>query len=305
MSINGTGVRPTVGVIGLGIMGMSYARNLRKSGYDVIGYDPAPAAGDALRQCGGQALASPRAVAEGCDHVLIALASISALHEVVLGSDGIAGVARRGMVVAEMGTLPIDAKEEMKAALEENGATLLDCPVSGTGAQAAAGDLVVYASGDKPAFEAISPVFEALARDVRHVGPFGAGMKLKYVANLLVTIHNLAAAEALLLAEKSGLDLEMVYDAISSGAGSSRMFEVRAPMMIKGEYEPATMKMDVHMKDLTLILDHGRDVRAPLPLMTATLPYYVAALSEGRDKEDTAALFEVLKVLSGREKGAA
>ncbi len=299
MSVNRSTLRPTVGIIGLGIMGMAYARNLRKAGFSVAGFDPMPAAAAALKECGGEAFDSPRAVAEGCDHILIALASIPALRDVVLGAEGIADAARPGMVVAEMGTLPIDAKEEVKPALEEKGAALLDCPVSGTGAQAAVGDLVVYASGDKPAFDAILPVFEGFARDVRHVGPFGAGMKLKYVANLLVTIHNLAAAEALLLAEKSGLDLQMVYDAISSGAGSSRMFEVRAPMMIKREYEPATMKMDVYMKDLTLILDHGRDVRAPLPLMAASLPYYMAALSEGRDKEDTAALFEVLKVLSG------
>lgn len=297
--MSATTLLPTVGIIGLGIMGMAYARNLRKAGFPVAGFDPARAAADALSECGGEPLSSPRQVAERADHLLVALASVPALRKVVLGPDGIAAAARKGMVVAEMGTLPINAKEEVKPALEEKGAALLDCPVSGTGAQAAVGDLVIYASGDTAAFEAIYPVFEAVARDVRHVGPFGAGMKLKYVANLLVTIHNLAAAEALLLAEKSGLDLEMVYDAIASGAGSSRMFEVRAPMMIERRYEPATMKMDVYMKDLQLILDHGRDVRAPLPLMTASLPLYVAGLSQGRDKEDTAALFEVLKVLSG------
>jgi 3-hydroxyisobutyrate dehydrogenase-like beta-hydroxyacid dehydrogenase len=159
------------------------------------------------------------------------------------------------MVLAEMGTLPLEAKEAARVACAEVGVALLDCPVSGTGAQAATGDLVVFASGEAADVAVLYPVFSALARDIRHVGPFGAGMKLKLVANLLVTIHNLAAAEALLLAEKSGLDLGMVYEAIRSGAGNSRMFEVRGPLMIDGRYEPATMKMDVYQKDLALIMD--------------------------------------------------
>ncbi|TKT69210.1 NAD(P)-dependent oxidoreductase [Aquamicrobium sp. LC103] len=294
-----TDVRTVVGIAGLGIMGIAYARNLCKAGYVVVGFDPAPEAAAALAECGGEALASPRAVAEQADIILIALASIPALRDVTMQ---FAEAAREDQVVAEMGTLPLDAKEAARDLLAAKGCTMLDCPVSGTGAQAATGDLVIFASGDSAAFDKIKPVFEAFARDVRHVGAFGAGIKLKYVANLLVTIHNLAAAEALLLAQKSGLDLQMVYDAVRSGAGNSRMFEVRGPMMISDTYEPATMKMDVYMKDLTLILDHARDVRAPLPLMTASLPYYMAALSQGRDKQDTAALFAVLKALAPSDR---
>lgn len=299
MNASQTKICAKVGIIGLGIMGIAYARNLRKAGYTVTGFDPAPEANASLEDCGGEALASPRAVAEKADVILIALASIPALREV---SAQIAEVARKDQVVAEMGTLPLDAKEDVRTLLAQKGCPLLDCPVSGTGAQAATGDLVIFASGESEAFETIKPVFEAFARDVRHVGAFGAGIKLKYVANLLVTIHNLAAAEALLLAKKSGLDLQMVYDAVRSGAGNSRMFEMRGPMMINDTYEPATMKMDVYMKDLTLILDHARDVRAPLPLMTASLPYYMAALSQGRDKQDTAALFAVLNELASPDR---
>jgi 3-hydroxyisobutyrate dehydrogenase-like beta-hydroxyacid dehydrogenase len=202
-----------------------------------------------------------------------------------------------------MGTLPLSAKEELRAAFERKGVQTLDCPVSGTGAQAAKGDLVIYVSGDDKAAETVRPVFEGFARDVRFVGPFGAGIKLKYIANLLVTVHNLAAAEALLLAQKSGLDLQLVLDAVTSGAGNSRMLEVRGPMMVDGVYEPATMKMDVYMKDLTLILDHARDVRCPTPLMSASLPFYVSALAQGRDKEDTAALFAVLQDMAKDTSG--
>lgn len=286
----------TVGIVGLGIMGGAYAANLIAKGFDVVGNDPAPEAQDALRAAGGSVAPDARAVAEGAEVVLLALASVKVLEQTVAA---MAPELTPAHVVAEMGTLPIAAKEAAAAVVAATGAVMLDCPVSGTGAQAATGDLVVFASGDAAAFEKARPVFEGLARDVRHVGPFGHGMKLKLVANLLVTIHNLAAAEALLLAERSGLDLRMTYDAIRSGAGNSRMFEVRGPLMIDGRYEPATMKMDVYQKDLAIIMDHARDLGVPVPLMSAALPYYSAALAQGRHKEDTAALFAVLQQMTG------
>lgn len=289
---------PRIGILGLGIMGRAYAANLRKAGYEVHGFDPAPEGGAALSDCGGQPHDSAAAVAAAADHLLLALPSVAALQAVV---DEIAPALRPGMVVAEMGTLPLEAKTAAAERIEARGAALLDCPVSGTGAQAAAGDLVVFVSGDAEAGETLRPVFEGLARDVRHVGSFGAGIKLKYVANLLVSIHNLAAAEALMLAERSGLDLQMTFDAIAAGAGTSRMFEVRGPLMIEGRYEPATMKMDVYIKDVMLILEHARAVDCPVPLMAATLSYYSAALAQGRHKQDTAALFEVIRKLAGQE----
>ena len=289
---------PRIGILGLGIMGRAYAANLRKAGYEVHGFDPAPEGGAALSDCGGQPHDNAAAVAAAADHLLLALPSVAALQGVV---DEIAPALRPGMVVAEMGTLPLEAKTAAAERIEARGAALLDCPVSGTGAQAAAGDLVVFVSGDAEAGETLRPVFEGLARDVRHVGPFGAGIKLKYVANLLVSIHNLAAAEALMLAERSGLDLQMTFDAIAAGAGTSRMFEVRGPLMIEGRYEPATMKMDVYIKDVMLILEHARAVDCPVPLMAATLSYYSAALAQGRHKQDTAALFEVIRQLAGQE----
>jgi len=295
--------KPVVGIIGLGIMGMSYARNLRESGFDVVGYDVAAASMEALAAVGGVPAVSPADVGAKADVVLIALASIKALETVCVGEAGLAKTLRKGSVVAEMGTLPLVAKEHCKAWLEPLGVDVLDCPVSGTGAQAAVRDLVIYASGTEAVVEKIRPVFDGFARNTRYVGPFGAGIKLKFIANLLVTIHNLAAAEALVLADKSGLDLNMVFDAVRDGAGNSRMFEVRGPLMIAERYQPATMKMDVYMKDLTLITDFAHQMKAPTPLMAASVPYYVAALAQGRDADDTAALFSVLKDMA-RPAGA-
>lgn len=282
----------TVGIIGLGIMGSAYARNLIDAGYKVVGTDVTKAALDELGAMGGSIAVSPREVAEAADIILLALPSVKALEAVAAS---LVEGARPGTVVCEMGTLPLEAKEACRSALAAIGVEVLDCPVSGTGAQAAVRDLVVYASGDEAAFRKVEGAFKGFARDTRYAGVFGTGMKLKYIANLLVTIHNLAAAEALLLAERAGLDLNMVFDAIRSGAGNSRMFEVRAPLMIEGRYEPATMKHDIYVKDLELIIDFAREMRSPTPLMAATLPFYFAALAEGRGKQDTASLFAVLK----------
>lgn len=291
--------RTPVGILGLGIMGLAYARNLIEAGFPVVGYDVAEPARRAFAEAGGRLVDAPRDLARECGLVLVALASEAALRAALLGEDGVAAASCEDTIVVEMGTFPIPLKEEIKARIEASGARMLDCPVSGTGAQAATRDLVVYASGDPDALATARPVLEGLARQVMEVGPFGSGMKLKIVANLLVTVHNLAAAEALHLAERSGLDLGTVFEAIRSGAGTSRMFEVRGPLMVEGRYRPATMRMGTYMKDIDLILDHARSVRAATPLMASALPWYVAALAQGRDEDDTAALFPTLQAAAG------
>ncbi|SON56702.1 2-hydroxy-3-oxopropionate reductase [Hartmannibacter diazotrophicus] len=301
-AVNENGARPTVGIVGLGIMGSAYGRNLVEAGYKVIGTDVAQSAMDDLVADGGEAVAGTADVARASDVILLALPSVKALEAV---TEALVSSVRKGAVVCEMGTLPLEAKEACAAALAAVGVEVLDCPVSGTGAQAAVRDLVVFASGDEAAYRVAEPVFCGFARDVRLVGTFGTGMKLKYIANLLVTIHNLSTAEALLLAERAGLDLNTVYDAIRTGAGGSRMFDLRAPLMIEDRYEPATMKMDIYIKDLQLIMDFARELRCPTPLMAASLPFYFAALAEGRGKQDTASLFAVLKGMTAPMDGGA
>ncbi len=284
-----------VGIVGLGIMGSAYARNLLAAGISVVGHDPMATAQDSLRDAGGTPLSGPREVAEAAQVILFALPSAAILAATV---EAMIPVLTSGHIIAEMGTLPLKAKEAARARVAPTGAALLDCPVSGTGAQAALGDLVVFMSGEEEACERLRSSLTPLARDVRHVGPFGAGMKLKLVANLLVTIHNLSTAEALNFARQAGLDLDMVYDAVRTGAGGSRMFDLRAPLMIEGRYEPATMKMDVYMKDLALIMEEAAALGAPVPLMAASLPFYHAALAQGRHKQDTAALYAVLQQMT-------
>ncbi len=157
----------------------------------------------------------------------------------------------------------------------------------------------MYVSGARAAYDAAEPVLRTFARDVRYVGAFGTGSKLKYIANLLVTIHNLSTAEAIVLAQKAGIDPVAMLDIVGAGAGASRMLAVRGPMMAAGRYDDAQMKLDVYQKDIDIIANFARDVGAPTPLFAQSAVFYTAALAQGRGKQDTAAIASVLKTMAG------
>jgi 3-hydroxyisobutyrate dehydrogenase-like beta-hydroxyacid dehydrogenase len=197
-------------------------------------------------------------------------------------------------------------KEHARAALARRGATLLDCPLSGTGAQARTKDIAVYASGDAASYREVVPVLEGFSRVNYYVGPFGNGSKMKFAANLLVAIHNVAAAEAMVLAMKSGLDPALAYKVLTDGAGNSRMFQVRGPMMVKGDYaSDVTMKLSVWQKDMNVIADFAKACGCPTPLFAATAPLYVAATTTNAG-EDTGAVCAVIEKMANyrRKKGS-
>ena len=207
----------------------------------------------------------------------------------------LASAGARGQLVVETSTLPIAVKEAARAFLGKDGITLLDCPLSGTGAQAKVRDLVVYASGNRGAYRRCTPVLEAFARAHYFLGPFGAGSKMKFVANLLVAIHNVSAAEAMVLGRKAGLDPETMVKVLSDGAGSSRMLQVRGPMMVEGDYSAAAMKVGVWQKDMKIIGEFARELDCPTPLFAATMPIYNAAMALGFADSDTACVCAVLE----------
>jgi len=284
-----------VGMIGLGIMGSAISANLLKDGISIVGYDVAEEQVDILAGKGGKKAASPKEVADKTDIVITLLPSVTALDEVVWGKDGILASKHRGLIVVESGTLPLEDKLRAHEALDKAGMVMLDCTLSGTGAQAALKDLAVYGSGDRAAFDACVPVFKGFARSHYYLGEFGNGSKMKYVANLLVAIHNVAAAEAFVLGMKAGLDPELIYKVISDGAGTSRMFEVRGPLMVRGRYDDATMKMDVWQKDLNIISSFAKSINCPTPLLAASAQAYIAAMAQGRDKQDTGSVCAVME----------
>jgi 3-hydroxyisobutyrate dehydrogenase-like beta-hydroxyacid dehydrogenase len=180
---------------------------------------------------------------------------------------------------------------------------LLDCPLSGTGAQAATRDLAVYASGERAAFDQAEPVFRHFARISHYLGAFGNGSRMKFVANLLVAIHNVASAEAMVLGIKAGLDPETIVKVIGSGAGTSRIFELRAPLMAKNDYQPATMKIDIWQKDMAIIGAFATALGVETPTFTATGALYDAAQAAGLGADDTAAVCALLERRSGVTRG--
>ncbi len=279
----------TVGIVGLGIMGGAIARNLIADGVTVRGFDIDPARLDALKS-GGIATASVAEAALGAVVVLTSLPSSKALDETVAS---LLAARPAGLVVAELSTLPIEAKDKARAALAAGGITLLDCPLSGTGAQAVTRDLAVYASGEREAYDKAEPIFRRFARASHYLGAFGNGSKMKFVANLLVAVHNVASAEAMVLGMKAGLDPETIVKVIASGAGTSRVFELRAPLMAKQDYAP-TMKIDIWQKDMAIIADFAKSLGVPVPTFAASAPLYDAAQAAGLGGQDTAAVAEVI-----------
>ena len=291
------------GIIGLGIMGSAFSRNMMKNGVQVIGYDIDDDKLDGLAKEGLTRAGSPADVARQADVVITSLPSRTAFHEVMTGENGLASSGKAGLVVADTCTLTVEDKQKAFDALAPHDVILLDCPVSGTGAQAANADLAILGSGDEAAFRQAKPILESFSRNAHYVGAFGNGSKTKYVANLLVAIHNVSAAEALVLGQKAGLDPATLLAVLQDGAGNSRMLEMRGPMMVANDYDSkVSATMITQDKDMGIINTFIDGVDAPAPLFKATLDLYEAALSQGLENSDTASVCAVLENMAGIER---
>jgi L-threonate 2-dehydrogenase len=282
----------TVGIIGLGIMGGAIARNLAERGWRVFGFDT-----DAAKRA--ELAAAKVTIADSveqltCDTPVI-MTSLPTPGAVESVAGAIANSGQPPRIVIELSTLTLADKLRFEAILKQAGHIALDCPLSGTGAQAKMRDLIVYASGDSDAIARCMPLFADFAKQSADLGLFGNGSRMKFVANHLVAIHNVATAEAMILAERAGLDPKLVVEMVGPGAGGSRMFQMRAPMMVEGKYEPATMKVSTWKKDMAIIAEFADDVGCATPLFTLTQPVYAEAIAMGLGDQDTAAVFEVLK----------
>lgn len=289
-----------VGIVGLGVMGGAIARNLVERGWSVHGYDPDPARAAQARDAGVVVEEGAAALAQKVEIILTSLPSAAAFHSV---ASEIAATAPEGRLVAEMSTLALADKVAGEVILNSAGHITLDCPLSGTGAQAQTRDLVVYASGDEERIASLEALFMDFARAVHNVGVFGAGTKMKFVANLLVAINNVASAEAMVLGMKAGLPPQVIFDLVKAGAANSRVFELRAPMMVKGTYNDVTMKIDVWDKDMQVIGDYARKIKVPTPMFDASKPVYLKAMKSGLGMKDTAAVCAVLEKQAKVKRG--
>ncbi len=282
----------TAGIIGLGIMGGAIARNLVDRGWRVIGFDTDAAKRAELAAAKVIIADSVAQVTRDAPVIMTSLPTPAAVESV---AQAIADSGQSPRIVIELSTLTLADKLRFEAILKKAGHIALDCPLSGTGAQARMRDLVVYASGDSAAIARCAPLFADFAKQSADLGVFGNGSRMKFVANHLVAIHNVATAEAMILAERAGLDPKKVVEMVGPGAGGSRMFQMRAPMMVEGKYEPATMKVSTWKKDMAIIAEFAGDVGCETPLFTLTQPVYSQAMAMGLGDQDTASVYEVLK----------
>lgn len=272
--------------------------NMLAAGHPVLGYDVDPDRLAAFAADGGHPAQSVGEVARGADLILLSLPTVAALSQV---AEEIAANPHEGIVCLEAGTFPLQAKQAAREVLAGAGVDLLDTPVSGTGLQAADATLVVFASGSRDGFERARPIFDAIGRSTHYLGEFGNGSKMKYVANLLVAVHGLAAAEAHALGIAAGLDPETVQAVMVDGVGSSKIFEIRGPMMVADDY-PAAARLDILLKDATIISDFARSVGAPTPLLDTALPIYAASSESGLGDLDAAALLRYLERIGGLKR---
>jgi len=289
----------TVGIVGLGLLGHAIASRLLAGGHQVVGYDVLPDKVGAVTARGGKSATSAAEVARASEIVCTVLPSLVTVEEAILGRGGILDGSRPGQVVVQMSTISPSLTERLARETEARGRDFLDCPISGTSAQVARGDGIVIVGGDRAIYERWRPVLETILPRAIYVGRAGHAMVVKLAANLLVALHSAAAAEALTLVKKAGLDPALVLDVLTTSAAASRMLEVRGPLIVKGEFPPQ-MKLELFMKDLHLIQDAARSAGAALPLTDVAERLYATVQRAGHGGEDLAVVVKVIETLNGR-----
>jgi 3-hydroxyisobutyrate dehydrogenase-like beta-hydroxyacid dehydrogenase len=294
-------MKPVVGIVGLGIMGGAMAEALRAQGYEVTGYDVAQAPQERLARAGGRALASATAVAESADVVIVSVATSAALADAtakIAAARRVAGAPR--LVVIETSTLPVADKEAVFVQLAAAGAGVLDCPISGTAVRMKERAWTIFVSGDAADHERVLPILAVFADNAPYVGAYGNGTKMKFIANHLVAIYNVAYGETMTFARKMGLDPQQVWDLFAqSPVIGTGVFKLRGKMMVERRYAPPTMKVEVWQKDMQVIGDMAKSVDCPTPLFTACMPVYTAAMAQGLAQQDTASVCEVFGRAAG------
>jgi len=296
-TVSGSAMKKTVGIIGLGKMGLPIAANLLEHGFTVIGYRRHMI--DDFIIMGGTPAHSSEEVAQQCDVVITCLPEDSALLETVSGEHGLIHGAHPGLIVVDIGMLSIQAKEQARHSLEQVGAHMLDCPISGIPPQVLTRKTVLFASGEKHLFEHCKSVFEGFTSTIFYLGDFGARTKMKCVANLLVGIHVLAAAEAMVLSTKAGLDPATVIQVLSPSVASSAQFVARAPMMVEHRYEPALSTIHQLEECIVVINELADAVDCPTPLLDKAAQYYEDAISSGLGEKDVSAMYSFLESIQG------
>ncbi|MFQ3789115.1 L-threonate dehydrogenase [Halomonas sp. A29] len=290
---------PRVGVIGLGAMGLGTATTLHERGLPVIGCDVSESACRAFESVGGRCVASPAELAGQCDVALLVVVNAEQVEQVLFGEHGLVDTFAPGGLVMQCATVAPSLAERLGERLAERGIAMLDAPISGGAAKARAGQLSVMASGNADAFAKAGPVLDAMAATVYRLGDApGIGSSMKLVNQLLAGVHIAAAAEAMALGIRMGLEPRTVYEVITHSAGNSWMFENRVPHIVDGDYTPLSA-VDIFVKDLNIVHETGRELAMPTPIAASALQQFTAAKGAGFGRQDDAAVIKVYQRLSG------
>ena len=285
----------SVGVIGLGSMGMGAAKSCVRAGLDVYGFDLNPQALETLGEYGAKAV-STNAVefADKLDSVLVLVVNAAQVNT-VLFKTGLAAALRPNTPVMVSATISAEDAKQIEAQLAEHDLVMLDAPVSGGALKAEAGEMTIMASGAITTFEALAPVLDATAAKVYNIGEaIGLGATVKIIHQLLAGVHIAAGAEAMALAARANIPLDLMYDVVTNAAGNSWMFENRMKHVVDGDYSPKSM-VDIFIKDLNLVSDTAQDLKFPLPLSSAALNMFVSASNAGFGQEDDSAVIKVFQ----------
>ena len=284
----------TIGSIGLGAMGGSYAKFLIEDNYTVYGVDPDTQNAEIFTSLGGVLLNNISELVDKSNVIILSLPTVPIFKEVINEIE-VNGKSNESKILVDMNTISLDDKIETKNKLEKLNISMVDAPVSGTGAQAKVKDIVVMSSGDKIIVNECDEIFRSFSKQNIYVGDFGNGIKFKILANLLVTVHNTVTAEALLLGQKAGLEEKMIYEVLNAGAATSVMLDKRMPLMINKNYEPATASMRIFLKDIDVITNYLKSNNLSSPTFEAAANLYNQSKENIPITHDTAAIYEQLK----------
>jgi 2-hydroxy-3-oxopropionate reductase len=287
-----------IGFIGLGIMGRPMARNLLKAGYPLVVHSRSRGPVDEIVRAGARAATSPRDVAAQCEVLITMLPNSPDVEQVALGKDGIVEGARRGLVLVDMSTISPIVSRKVGEALAPRGVTMLDAPVSGGEKGAIDAALSIMVGGDKATFDSVLPIFQAMGKTITLLGPLGMGGFTKLANQIIVAVNLTALAEALTLGKKAGLDRELLLTALGGGLAGSKCLDQKKANYLAGAYNPG-FKVDLHFKDLGLIMESARALGVPLPATAVVQELFSAMRVKGRGGLDHSGIITLLEDLAG------
>ncbi len=281
-----------VGIVGLGSIGLPIAVNMMAKGLEVHGYRRS--AMTEFAAAGGKPAASPKALAETCDAIVTVLPDLAAVEEAICGPNGVLASGRRGVTIIDLSTLPMSGKDDLAKRVGAAGCKLMDCPISGVPQMIRDRAGIIFVSGGKDDFEANRDVLEGISDKVFYLGEFGAGTKMKFIANSLVSIHILAAAEALAMGVKAGLDRDLMVKVLTPSAAGSLQFGVRAPLMMQRKYEPVLAATSILSHDVPMFTQFADELGCETPLLRVAEDYYKRALGTEWENKDAASIIEIV-----------